>query len=339
MIDYGKLNVIKKDSIYVSDLLKSPVKFERISSEETLNNRILGKQLNRPQLALTGYRGYFDYKCIQIIGNTEQFYINSLTAEEKLERYDYLLSLQSPCFIFADGLQPDEDFIRIAEQNQVAILCNELDYNRLNLFLIEFLDDQFANQVVMHGSFVDVFGVGILFTGRSGIGKSEIALDLIERGHRLVADDVVMLSKKSESILMGTGTSIVQHFMEIRGLGIIDIRQMFGIRSIRYQKRLEIIVELMEWKKDEEYQRIGLEEDTCQIMGAEVSAIKLPIFPGKNITVIAETIAINYLLRTYGYNAAKEFTTKLKAEIDNQKTNLLPSKEKRAVNWFRFDRE
>lgn len=338
-MNYEELNVIKKEYIYVSELLRTAVPFTFVGSDETQNNKIYSKQLNRPQLALAGYRGYFDFQSIQVIANTEHFYLNSLSQMERIERYEYLLSLQSPCVIFADDVKPDNDFIEIARKYNVGILLSSYDYNRLTMFLIEFLDDQFANQVVMHGSFVDVFGVGIIFTGRSGIGKSEIALDLLERGHRLVADDVVMFTKKSESILMGTGTSLVQHFMEIRGLGIIDIRQMFGIRSIRFQKRLEIIVELMEWNKNEEYQRIGLEENKCNIMGAEVSIVKLPIFPGKNITVIAETIAINYLLRTYGYNSAKEFTSKLKSEIQNQKGGILHAKEKRAVNWFRFDRE
>jgi len=325
MSDFSNLNIINIESIYVSDLLKSPITFELLTNDSTLNNKIKTKQLNRPQLALSGYEGFYDYDCIQIIGNTEAFYIDTLSKEVKKNRYKYLLSLQSPCFIFSDGLIPDKDFIKIANQNNVAVLSSSLDYSRLNLFLIEFFDDQFASQVVMHGSFLDVFGVGLLFVGRSGIGKSEIALDLVERGHRLVADDVVMLSKKNESILMGTGTSLVQHFMEIRGLGIIDIRQMFGIRSIRYQKRLEIIVELMDWKKGEEYQRVGLEEESSQILGVEVSTVKLPIFPGKNITVIAETIAINYLLRTYGYNAAKELTNKIKSEIDINKAGIMPS--------------
>lgn len=339
MIDYEKLNIIRIDNIYVSDLLKSPIAFNLITQENTLNNKIQSKEINRPQFAIAGYKGFFNFNCIQIIANTENFYLNAMTDKEKSNAYEYMLQLGSPCYIFADSVLPDEKFIETANQNGVAVLTTDLNYNRLNIFLIEYLDDQFTSQVVMHGSFVDVFGVGILFIGRSGIGKSEIALDLIERGHRLVADDVVMLSKKSESILMGTGTSIVQHFMEIRGLGIIDIRQMFGIRSIRYQKRVEIIVELLEWEKNEEYQRIGLDEDSNKIMGVDISTVKLPIFPGKNITVIAETIAINYLLRTYGYNSAKEFTNKLKTEISNQKTNIYPSKEKRAVNWFRFDRE
>jgi HPr kinase/phosphorylase len=339
MPDYSKLNIIRIDSIYVSDLLNSPIPIKALNDETFLDNRIINKYLNRPQLALTGYMGLFNYKSIQLIGNTENFYINSLSEDRRIEIYKMIMEFQIPCFLFTGGVHPDKDFLDIAKERGVAVLETDFDAAKTTLLLSEFLDDQFASQAVVHGSFVDVHGVGILFTGRSGIGKSEIALDLIERGHRLVADDVVMLTKKSESILMGTGTSMVQHFMEIRGLGIIDVRQMFGIRSIRFQKRLEIIVELMEWNKNEEYNRVGLDEQASNIIGVDISTVKLPIFPGKNITVIAETISINYLLRTYGYNAAKEFTNKLKNEIQNQKASGRNAREKRSVNWFRFDKE
>ena len=339
MPDYSNLNIIRIDNIIVEDLINSPFAFEILNNEVGLKNKIINKYLHRPQLALAGYLGLFNYKSIQMIGNTEVFFLNTLSDERKKEIYNNLMSFDIPCFLFSSGLMPDNDFAELAAERGIAILKTEYDTAKLNLLLSEYLDDQFASQVVLHGSFVDVFGVGLLFTGRSGIGKSEIALDLIERGHRLVADDVVMLTKKSESVLMGTGTSLVQHFMEIRGLGIIDVRQMFGIRSIRYQKRLEIVVELLEWNSSDEYQRIGLDEQASEIMGVDISTIKLPIFSGKNITVIAETIAINYLLRTYGYNAAKEFTNKLKNEIQQQKQAGRMSREKRAVNWFRFDKE
>ncbi len=204
--------------------------------------------------------------------------------------------------------------------------------------LSEFLDDHFSQQAVVHGSFVDVYGVGILFTGRSGIGKSEIALDLVERGHRLVADDVVMITQK-RTALMGTGTSLIQHFMEIRGLGMIDVRQMFGIRSIRFQKRLEIVVELEEWTSSEEYTRTGLDEEPMSVMGVEISTVKLPIFPGKNITVIAEVIAINYLLRTYGYDTAKVFSDRLNNAISNKTFSDRNMREQRIVNYFQGDVE
>lgn len=192
---------------------------------------------------------------------------------------------------------------------------------------------------MVHGSFVDVYGVGVLFVGRSGIGKSEIALDLVERGHRLVADDVVMLTKKRDAVLMGTGTSLVKHYMEIRGLGIIDVRQMFGIRAIRFQKRLEIVVELEDWDPEKEYDRIGLDDEPKAVMGVDISSVKLPIFPGKNITVISEVIALNYLLRTYGYNAAKEFANKLREEIERRAQNQNGTVDQRIITYFQSDEE
>lgn len=199
----------------------------------------------------------------------------------------------------------------------------------------DFLDDQFALQTVVHGSFVDVYGIGVLLIGRSGIGKSEIALDLVERGHRLVADDVVMITRKGENILMGAGTDIVKHFMEIRGLGLIDVRSMFGIRAIRFQKRIEVVVELMDWNKDEEYTRTGLDSEVKKILDVEILHVKLPIFPGKNVTVICEVIALNYLLKHYGYDAAKEFAKKLESVINGKSKKI----GERVINYFEHDFE
>jgi HPr kinase/phosphorylase len=204
---------------------------------------------------------------------------------------------------------------------------------KISYFLADFLDDQFSPQIVVHGSLVDVYGAGVLLTGPSGIGKSEIALDLIERGHRLVADDVVMVTRKGEGILMGAGTDLVKHFMEIRGLGLIDVRSMFGIRAIRYQKRVEIVVELEEWKPGQDYTRTGLDEISMTLLDVDIPLVKLPIFPGKNVTVITEVISLNYLLRHYGYDAAREFSKRLEGVIGQKK------KGSRAINYFEHDFE
>lgn len=339
MADFRNLNTIRIESIKVRELLHSPIKFEQLTDDAGFSNTIINKYINRPQFLLAGFDTMFNNKSVQLIGNTETLFLDTLSAKKRTNALKKFFSYEIPCVFITNNNPVSDEFIELAKEKNVAIFRTEFDTIKTTMALTEFLDDQFAIQTVLHGSFVDVFGVGMLFAGRSGIGKSEIALDLIERGHRLVADDVVMLTKKSESVLMGTGTSLVQHFMEIRGLGIIDVRQMFGIRSIRFQKRLEIIVELLEWNKEEEYTRIGLDENTSDLLGIDISTVKLPIFPGKNITVIAETIAINYLLRTYGYNAAKEFTNKLKHEIQSQKAFGSKNREKRTVNWFQFDKE
>lgn len=323
----------------VEALLNSPVKLEPLTDGKCYSNKIMEKQIYRPQLALAGYVGLFSFRQVQIFGNTEYFYLNGLSEEDRYQAFKNVVEFPVPCIILTNGHSLDKELLELASANDVPVFKTAYDTTKTSYFLTEFLDDQFATQVVVHGSFVDVYGVGILFIGKSGIGKSEIALDLIERGHRLVADDVVMLTKKRENTLMGTGTSLVQHFMEIRGLGIIDIRQMFGIRSIRFQKRLEIIVELEEWKPDEEYTRIGLDEIPTSLMGIEISRVKLPIFPGKNITVIAEVIAINYLLRTYGYNASKVFSDKLQEEIKKKHGPKDSFRDQRIISWFQDDQE
>ena len=205
-------------------------------------------------------------------------------------------------------------------------------------YLSDFLEDQFNPQTALHGAFVDVYGVGLLFVGRSGVGKSEVALDLIERGHRLVADDVVMVTQKGENILMGAGTDMVKHFMEIRGLGFINVREMFGIRAIRFQKRVEVIVELEEWQSKGDYTRTGLDQATLPVMGVELPHVKLPIVTGKNITVIAEVIALNYLLKHYGYDASKEFSTRLEESIARGGEGG-PAQRQRVIPYFEHDFE
>ena len=177
--------------------------------------------------------------------------------------------------------------------------------------LSDYMDDKFAPSITVHGSMADVYGIGVLFTGRSGIGKSEIVLDLVERGHRLVADDVVHLARKAEGVLIASASEVLQHHIEVRGLGIIDLRSVFGIRSIRLQKRVEVEVQLEEWDDQEDYERIGLDESVTQVLGVEIPLVKLPIFPGKNITVIAEVVALNQLMKIYGHHPAKEFNQRL----------------------------
>jgi HPr kinase/phosphorylase len=290
MNQFKNPKIIRQNEIPVEVLLQSPIKLKSLTSKKGLSKSIKDVNLYRPQLALAGYVGLFNYHRVQIFGNTEIFYLKTLSPENRKKALSTLLKFPIPCIILTNNHELDAELIQMAEDSEVHIFNTPYDTTKAFTYLSEFLHDQFASQIVVHGSFVDVYGVGILFTGSSGIGKSEIALDLIERGHRLVADDVVMLTKKRSTVLMGTGTNMVQHFMEIRGLGIIDIRQMFGIRSIRFQKRLEIIVELEEWTKENQgqYTRTGLEEEPIEIMGVEVSTVKLPIFPGKNKTSHSE---------------------------------------------------
>ena len=203
--------------------------------------------------------------------------------------------------------------------------------------LRDLLEDQFALQLSLHGSLVDVYGIGLLITGPAGIGKSEIALDLVERGHRLVADDVVIATRKGTDVLMGTGTDLAKHFMEVRGLGILDVKAMFGVRAIRYQKRIEVVVRVHPWDPAEEYTRLGMVDENQTILDVPLPLVKLPVTPGKNVTVLCEVIAMNHLLRHYGYDPADEFAKRLNERIARKRAGG-PVQE-RGVEWFEADIE
>ncbi len=202
------------------------------------------------------------------------------------------------------------------------MLRSELNTTKFTHLLHFYLDDVFAPQVTLHGTLVDVHGVGLLFTGRSAIGKSEVGLDLVERGHRLVADDAVIITRKVQGILVGCSPAVLQDHMEIRGIGILHIKRMFGVRGTRRQKRIEVVVHLVEWEEDFEYERVGLEEKWRTILGVEIPEVAVPLFPGKNITVIVEAIALDYLLRVEGFHAAREFNDRLLAKMNRVPRNI-----------------
>lgn len=312
---------------------KNRLKMAAVNGEVGFEKVIRDKSIHRPGLALAGYVELFTYDRVQVFGNTEVRYLKHLSLKERIKSFETIFKFDIPCIVVSGEGLIDEELIAIATRHGVSVFKTPLETTKLVYFVSDFLDDQFSPQTVIHGSFIDVYGIGVLLVGRSGIGKSEVALDLIERGHRLVADDVIMMTRKGEGILIGAGTDVVKHFMEIRGLGLIDVRSIFGIRSIRFQKRAEIVVELQDWKGDVEYTRTGLDHENISILGVEIPHVKLPIFPGKNITVIVEVIALDYLLRHYGYDAAREFSKRLDAAIAEK------SKSKRAIDYFEHDFE
>jgi HPr kinase/phosphorylase len=331
-----KTRETRKKSFTVGFLFEATAdrfKLKKLNGENGFENQIRDKNLNRPGLALAGYLDLFTFDRVQIIGNTEIRYLSSLQPAQRTQAFTRLLDYHMPCIVLTNNNKLHESLLEAAAAKNIPVFGTPFETTKIVYFLADFLDDQFSPQVVVHGSLVDVYGVGVLLTGRSGIGKSEIALDLIERGHRLAADDVVMITRKGEGILMGAGTDLVKHFMEIRGLGLLDVRSMFGIRAIRYQKRVEVVVELEEWKVDQEYTRTGLDDQSIAILDVEVPLVKLPIFPGKNVTVITEVIALNYLLKHYGYDAAKEFAKRLEGMIGQKK------KGSRVINYFEHDFE
>lgn len=335
---------IKKESItvdYFYQACRDRFKLSKLSEDTVgLNKIIKDRNINRPGLALAGYTGLFTFDRVQILGNTEIRYLKHLSKEERTKALNTFFGFNIPCVCLTFDNKPTEEFMKIASEHKTAVFITPLPTTKFAYFITDFLDDQFSPQVALHGSFVDVYGVGLLFYGRSGIGKSEIALDLVERGHRLVSDDVVMISRKGEGILMGSGTDLVKHFMEIRGLGIIDVKSIFGIRAIRFQKRVELIVNLEEWSNKKEYTRTGLDEDIITILGVEIPFIRLPIFPGKNITVISEVISLNYLCKHYGFDAAKSLSKKLDIELQKRfKKNEKRVDLERAIEYLEHDFE
>jgi len=292
---------------------------ELVTTRAGLRKKITQANLHQPGLALAGFLELFTFDRIQIIGNTEMTYLRNLDVDERREKFKSVFNFDIPCVIVTDSNPIFPEMIKEADVNKLAIFQTNLSTTVLVLLLSDYLDEKYAATTSIHGTLVDVYGLGVLFTGRSGIGKSEIALDLIERGHRLIADDVVNLTKKAEGILMGSSPEMLKHFMEIRGVGIIDVRQIFGVRAVRLQKRVEVQVELLDWDGKENYERVGLDEEYNSFLNVRIPHLQLPIFPGKNITVIAEAIALNILLKIYGYHPARTFNRRLMASLQDKK--------------------
>ena len=255
---------------------------------------------NRPGMALMGFVENFLPERIQIIAQTELTYLATLSPEAVREALDRLFAFTMPLVVVCKGLEVPPYLVKRANECGVPVLRTPLSTTPFIHSLTSYLDHMFAPSVSVHGSLVDVYGCGLLFTGRSAIGKSETALDLVERGHRLVADDIVTITRRHGDLLIGAGNQLLRHHMEIRGLGIIDVQSIFGIRSIRLQKRVEVEVNLREWSDDEDYERIGLDERKTEILGVHIPLVQVPITPGKNITVIAEVIALHYLVKVVG---------------------------------------
>jgi HPr kinase/phosphorylase len=282
-----------------------------INNTSSFRRRIREGELHRPGLALSGFVNVFTYWRVQIFGNTEIAFLHTFEPKARRDIIAKVLGFELPCIIITNDNQAPAELIEVANHNNISIFSTPFNTTRVIHTLSEYLDRKFAPNIVVHGSLVAVYGIGLLFTGRSGIGKSEVALDLVERGHRLVADDVVHILRRGDDVLIGMPSPALQHHMEIRGLGIIDLRRIFGIRSIRKRKRIEVEVRLEEWDQSEDYERTGLDENLTSILDVEIPLVRLPIFPGKNITVIAEVIATNYLLKVFGEHPAKEFNKQL----------------------------
>ena len=284
---------------------------ELVAGDKGLDNQLVCSDVHRPGLALSGFVGLFTYDRAQVLGNSEVLYLAGLSPDTRRQVLETVYQFDLPCVIITDDNEVLSDLVELSDRRGIPLLKTSFSTTKLSHLLSYYLDDVFAPRTAIHGSLVDVYGIGLLFVGRSGIGKSEIALDLVERGHRLVADDVVLVSRKLQGILVGTSGETLRDHMEIRGLGILNVRSLFGVRAVRYQKRIEVVVKLVEWDDSVVYDRVGLDEDWVAILDVETQQVTVPIYPGKNITVIAEAIALNYLLKIQGYHTAQEFNRRL----------------------------
>jgi HPr kinase/phosphorylase len=240
-------------------------------------------------------------------------YLHSLEASERAEVLRAFMRHDRPCIIVTKGLELPDELVELAEEHAVPLLRSSLKTGEFFQRIKPFLEDEFAPSTAIHGSLADVYGVGLLFVGQSGIGKSECVLDLVERGHRLVADDVVLVRRRGVDVLIGRAIEHQQFHMEIRGIGIIDVRALFGIRSVRQQKRIEVVVQLEHWSDEATYDRTGLVQETTDILGVEIPRVVIPLNPGKNITVISEVVAMRHLLRYAGVDSARLFEQNLRA--------------------------
>lgn len=271
--------------------------------------------INRPALQLTGYFEHFDSDRVQLIGYVEYTFLEKMDEEHKREIYTQLLSYPIPCIVFSRSLKPGEMLLEMAEKANIPVFNTEKKTAQFTAEIIRWLNVELAPCISIHGVLVDVYGVGVLIMGESGIGKSEAALELIKRGHRLVSDDVVEIRKVSDATLVGTAPDITRHFIELRGIGIVDVKTLYGVQSVRETQNIDLVITLEDWDKDKKYDRLGMEEEYTEFLGNKIVCHQLPIRPGRNLAIIVETAAINYRQKKMGYNAAQELYKRVQQNL------------------------
>lgn len=291
--------------------MRDVLQLEHIGAAGPLHHEIPSPEISSPGLVLAGYVERFPGKRLQVLGETEISYLCSLPDDERRRILAQFFSFPLPCVFITKNQELPPGLEEAAAAAGVPLLRSKLKTNEFYRLIKPVLEEAFAPTTTLHGSLADVYGVGLLFIGKSGIGKSECVMDLVERGHRLVADDLVITTRRGQDILIGRGHELQRHFMEVRGIGLIDVPAVFGIRAVRQQKRIEVIVQLEEWNPDAQVERTGLDSDVTEILGVGLPKITVPLNPGKNITVIAEVIAMNHLLRYSGINPAERFNERL----------------------------
>ncbi len=283
------------------------------------SRKIIIQDINRPALQLAGFFEHFDTSRVEIIGFVEYSYMEQLDEDRKRYIYDELLKTNIPCVIFCRDLDPDPLFLEYANQYGVPVLKTVRATSDFEAEIIRFLSWKLAPCISIHGVLVDVYGEGVLITGESGIGKSEAALELVKRGHRLITDDVVEIRKVSDEQLVGSAPDITKHFIELRGIGIVDIMSLFGASSVEDEHDIDMVIQLEDWDKDKDYDRLGLEEEYTEYLGNKIVCHNIPIRPGRNLAIICETAAVNYRQKKMGYNAAKELYKRVQENLAKKK--------------------
>ena len=305
---------MKRQRLTVGRLLESmqeTLELEYLGEPEELSREIASSEAASPGLVLAGYTDRFVPDRTQVLGETEISYLWSLSAERRGELLGRYLEFPIPCLFVTKGQELPAELEQGARKARIPLMRSQLKTSEFYRRLKPFLEEEFAATTTLHGSLADVYGVGLLFVGQSGIGKSECVLDLVEGGHRLVADDLVIASRRGSDIIIGRGHELQRHHMEIRGVGVIDVPAIFGVRAVRQQKRVEVVVQLEEWDRASHVDRTGLDTQSTNILGVEVPKVTVPLNPGKNITVVAEVVAMNHLLRYAGIDVAEAFNERL----------------------------
>lgn len=305
------------DRVSMKDIIRD-LNLEVVYMPENKDYYVYSQDINRPGLQFAGYFEYFAYDRIQIVGKTEYNFFSYIDDKRREDVLDKFFSYEIPALIVSRELEVKPDVIKYAKKYERPVLCTEKNTTRLINRLSNYLDDRLAPYTTLHGVLVDVYGIGVLIKGESSIGKSETALELIQRGHRLVADDAVEIRKLDESILSGRSPELLRHFLEIRGIGIIDVRSLYGVGAVKNSKSIDLVVHLEGWDDGKYYDRLGLDKEYEEILGIKVEKLVVPVKPGRNTAMILEVAAMNYRQKGMGYDAAQEFTKKLSNLIDSK---------------------
>lgn len=306
-------------SVSLTDIIEK-MKLQNLTEDiDVSKTKITQPDINRPALQLAGYFEHYEATRLQIIGFVEYTYMQGLSPERKEEIYSRLLSYDIPAIVFCRELKPDDLLFEIANKKKVPILMSKKATSAFMAEIIRWLNVKLAPCISVHGVLVDIYGEGVLITGESGIGKSEAALELIKRGHRLVTDDAVEIRKVSDDTLIGSAPDITKHFIELRGIGIVDIKTMFGVSSVKDTQNIDLVIRLEDWNKEKEYDRLGLEEEYTEYLGNKIVCHSIPIRPGRNLAIICEATAINHRQKKMGYNAAQELYRRVQDSLSRRR--------------------